>query len=195
MAMKEALLGAIAGTNRGLLADAQTRGEIERTVAQLEAQSPTPEPLQSSHLNGVWRLLYTTSQELLQIDRFPLFKLGQIYQCVFTETATIYNIAEVPGLPYLDGIVSVSAKFTAVSSQRVNVAFDRAVFGLQSLINYQSPANLVEQMRSGSLTAIDFPIRQGEQQGWLEVTYLDADLRVGRGNAGSLFVLSKRPRD
>lgn len=191
MSTKETLLGAIAGTNRGLLASAHTRGQIERTVAQLEAQSPHTEPLQSPELNGVWRLLYTTSQELLQIDQFPLFKLGQIYQCVFAETAAIYNIAEVKGLPYLDGIISVSATFTPVSPLRVNVAFNRAVFGLQRLVNYQSPAQLVEQMRAGSLTAIDFPISREDQQGWLEVTYLDADLRVGRGNAGSLFVLSK----
>ncbi|MGF1512096.1 MAG: PAP/fibrillin family protein [Elainellaceae cyanobacterium] len=191
MTTKEALLQAIAGTNRGLLADPQTQGYIERTVTELEAQSPHPQPLQSPEINGVWRLLYTTSQELLQIDRFPLFKLGQIYQCIFAETNTIYNIAEVQGLPYLDGLISVSAKFTVVSDLRVSVAFDRAVFGLQRLANYQSPAQLVEQMRAGPLTALDFPIRRQNQRGWLEVTYLDADLRMGRGNAGSLFVLSK----
>ncbi|MGB3612452.1 MAG: PAP/fibrillin family protein [Elainellaceae cyanobacterium] len=192
MAIKDALLGAIAGTNRGLLADLQTKSQVEHLASQLEAQSSQSEPLQSPHLTGVWRLLYTTSQELLQIDRLPLFKLGQIYQCVYSETATIYNIAEVPGLPYLDGLISVSATFTAVSSKRVDVAFNRAVFGLQSLVNYRSPAELVDQMRMGSLAAIDFPIRRENQQGWLEVTYLDADLRIGRGNAGSLFVLSKQ---
>ncbi|MEO0405858.1 MAG: PAP/fibrillin family protein [Cyanobacteria bacterium P01_A01_bin.135] len=188
---KEALLRAIAGTNRGLLADSQTQREIEQTAAQMESQSPTLEPLSAPELSGVWRLLYTTSAELLQIDRFPLFKLGQIYQCLYPDTATVYNIAEVPGLPYLDGIISVAATFTPVSNVRVNVAFNRAVFGLQRLINYQSPAELVAQMRAGSLTAIDFPIQRENQQGWLEVTYLDPDLRIGRGNAGSLFILGK----
>lgn len=191
MASKQVLLQAIAGTNRGLLANAQTRGDIERMAAQLEAQPPVSQPLQAPELGGIWRLLYTTSAELLQIDRFPLFKLGQIYQCIYPDAGSIYNVAEVPGLPYLDGIVSVAATFTPVSDMRVNVAFNRAVFGLQRLINYQTPAELVAQMRAGPLTAIDFPIRRENQTGWLEVTYLDQDLRIGRGNAGSLFILSK----
>jgi PAP_fibrillin len=41
------------------------------------------------------------------------------------------------------------------------------------------------------LTAIDFPIRNPNADSWLDVTYLDDDLRIGRGNQGSLFVLTK----
>ncbi|MEL6764608.1 MAG: PAP/fibrillin family protein, partial [Cyanobacteria bacterium J06607_6] len=38
---------------------------------------------------------------------------------------------------------------------------------------------------------IDFRINRDRQSGWLEVTYLDDDLRISRGNQGSLFVLKK----
>ncbi len=39
--------------------------------------------------------------------------------------------------------------------------------------------------------AIDFNITSREQKGWLEITYLDDDLRIGRGNEGKVFVLTK----
>jgi hypothetical protein len=38
--------------------------------------------------------------------------------------------------------------------------------------------------------AIDIRISR-EQTGWLEITYLDTDLRIGRGNEGNVFVLQK----
>jgi hypothetical protein len=30
-----------------------------------------------------------------------------------------------------------------------------------------------------------------KDNGWLETTYLDSDLRIGRGNKGTLFVLTR----
>jgi hypothetical protein len=52
-------------------------------------------------------------------------------------------------------------------------------------------ANFIQKIESGQkFTAFDFPI-QSEQQGWLDITYIDDDLRIGRGNEGSVFVLSK----
>jgi len=41
------------------------------------------------------------------------------------------------------------------------------------------------------LMAVDFPITSTNQKGWLETTYLDENLRIGRGNEGSLFILAK----
>jgi PAP_fibrillin len=41
------------------------------------------------------------------------------------------------------------------------------------------------------LKAIDFNITNRDQKGWLDITYLDDDLRIGRGNQGSVFVLTK----
>jgi hypothetical protein len=39
--------------------------------------------------------------------------------------------------------------------------------------------------------ALDFGIENRDQRGWLDITYLDHDLRIGRGNEGSVFVLTK----
>ena len=207
MLSKNDLRNAIAPTNRGITATATEKQAIASAIVQVEERNPTPDPLSAPELlEGDWRLLYTTSQELLGIDRVPLAQLGDIYQCVRTANSRIYNIAEINSLPYLESLVSVAASFTPASEstddasaaqlkRRVTVKFNRAVLGLQRALGYQSPAQYIEQLEATEkinlLKGIDFSINAERQQGWLEVTYLDKDLRIGRGNQGSLFVLTK----
>lgn len=193
MTRKAALLEAIAGKNRGLLATERDKQAILVAIAQIEDRNPTERPVEAGELlDGNWRLLYTTSKGLLNIDQLPLIKLGQIYQCIRVKTKSVYNIAEVYGLPYLEGLVSVAARFEPTSERRVQVKFERSVLGLQRLLGYQYPGDFVEQIETGKkFAAIDFSLDNREQQGWLDITYLDNDLRIGRGNEGSVFVLSK----
>ncbi|HLO52206.1 MAG TPA: PAP/fibrillin family protein [Kamptonema sp.] len=190
---KSALLEAIAGKNRGLLATETDKQAILVAIAQLEDYNPTPRPVEATELlNGDWRLLYTTSKGLLGFEKIPLIKLGQIYQSIRAEEAKVYNIAELYGLPYLEGIVSVAARFEVVSEKRVQVKFERSIVGLQRLIGYESPADFINQIEAGKkFAAADFNLDIREQQGWLDITYLDSDLRIGRGNEGSVFVLTK----
>ncbi|MDX2229614.1 MAG: PAP/fibrillin family protein [Leptolyngbyaceae cyanobacterium bins.349] len=190
---KAELLETIAGKNRGLLATEAQRQFILSAIAQLEDRNPTPRPVEAVDLlDGDWRLIYTTSRGILGLDQVPLLKLGQVYQCIRTANATVFNIAEVYGLPLLEGLVSVAARFAPVSDRRVNVTFERSIFGLQRLIDYQSPQAFIQQIEAGNkFRAIDVPITNREQRGWLDITYLDKDLRIGRGNEGSVFVLTK----
>lgn len=190
---KAALIEMVAGKNRGLLANETDRQAILSVIAQLEDRNPTPRPIESANLlNGDWRLIYTTSRGILNIDQFPLLKLGQVYQSIRTQTSSVYNIAEVYGLPLLEGLVSVAAKFTPVSERRVDVKFERSILGLKRLIGYQSPQTYIQRIEAGEkFTAIDFNIQNREQQGWLDITYLDENLRIGRGNEGNVFVLTR----
>jgi PAP_fibrillin len=187
------LLERLAGLNRGLLADERDRLSIQSAIAYLEDRNPTALPLEATELlEGNWRLLYTTSQDLLGLGRFPAVQLGQIYQCIRTQTARIYNIAELTSLPFLESVVSVSARFTPISEKRVEVRFERSVLGLQRLLPYESPDQLIDLLDSDTKPkAVDFQIKTERKPGWLDVTYLDQDLRIGRGNEGSLFVLTK----
>ena len=193
MLRKSALLEIIAGKNRGLLATPSDKQAILSAIAQLEDYNPTPRPVEAAELlNGDWRLLYTTSRALLNLDGFPLVKLGQIYQSIRVKESKVYNIAELYGLPYLEGIVSVAATFDATSERRVQVKFERSILGLSRLIGYESPAKYINEIESGKkFAAVDFSFDSREQQGWLDITYLDKDLRLGRGNEGSVFVLTK----
>lgn len=190
---KSELLEAIAGKNRGLLATDIEKKAILVAVSRLEDRNPNPRPLEKPELlEGNWRLIYTSSNSLLKLGRLPVLQLGQIYQCVRTATTKIYNIAELTGLPYLEGLVSVEAGFEPVNERRVDVKFERAISGLQRLIGYQSPSDFIQKIAAEKkFTALDFKIKSGKQQGWLDITYLDQDMRIGRGNEGSVFVLTK----
>jgi PAP_fibrillin len=195
--LKAKLIAAIANKNRGILTTAIERQAILAEIATLESHNPHPRPLTTAIdlLAGDWRLLYTSSQSLLGIDKFPLVQLGTIYQCIRPTTNAIYNIAEVSSLiPGLNGIVSIVATFTAASESRVNVQFNRSVIGLQKMIDYSTPDRLITAIEAGQkFTAIDLPItrKADRDPAWLEVTYLDESLRIGRGNEGSVFVLTK----
>ena len=190
---KALLLEMIAGKNRGLLATPGDKAAILSALTQLEEFNPNPRPLEVPQLlEGNWRLLYTSSDELLGIGRFPLLQLGQIYQCIRVGDRKVYNIAEVQSLPLLEGLVSVAAEFEPVSEKRVNVKFNRFIIGSQRFIGYQSPNNLIADIEKGKkFIAIDFSLQARDQKGWLDITYLDEDLRIGRGNVGSVFVLTK----
>ncbi|MGF1672351.1 MAG: PAP/fibrillin family protein [Rivularia sp. (in: cyanobacteria)] len=190
---KTALLEVIAGKNLGINASDTDKQAILSAIAYLEDLNPTPNPLEASDLlDGNWRLLYTSSSELLNINRIPLANLNKIYQCIRVKTNSIYNIAEINGLPFLEGLVCAVAKFETVSRNRVQVKFERSIIGLQRLLNYKYPGSFIEAIESGKkFFPIDFSITSNEQQGWLDITYLDHDLRIGRGNKGSVFVLTK----
>ena len=190
---KANLINAIAPVNRGLQMSENQRKAIFSAVAYLEELNPNISPNKTPELlDGNWLLLFTTSQELLGIDRFPLYKLGNIYQCLRVAEGKIFNVAEIKGLPLLSGIVSVCANFTVVSEKRVKVDFERLVAGSQTLLGYQDVNSFIDKLRSPKkLFAIDFQIKREDQKGWLETTYLDQDLRIGRGNEGNLFVLRK----
>ncbi len=190
---KANLFNAIAPVNRGLKMSEEQRKAIFSAVVYLEELNPTPAPTQTPELlDGDWLLIFTTSQELLGIDRFPLYKLGNIYQCLRMAEGKIFNVAEVKGLPLLGGLVSVCANFTVESDQRVKVNFERLVAGSQSLLGYHDVNSFINILRSPKkLLAIDFKIKREDQKGWLETTYLDQSLRIGRGNEGNLFILRK----
>lgn len=190
---KANLINAIAPVNRGLQLSENQRKAIFSAVAYLEELNPNSSPNDTPELlDGNWLLLFTTSQELLGIDRFPLYKLGNIYQCLRVAEGKIFNVAEIKGLPLLSGIVSVCANFTVVDEKRVKVNFERLVAGSQNLIGYRNVDSFIDTLQSPKkLFAIDFQIKREDQKGWLETTYLDQDLRIGRGNEGNLFVLRK----
>jgi PAP_fibrillin len=189
---KSDFLNTISGYNRGLLAKPLDQQAILSVITRFEEQNPTPNPVSSPDLEGDWRLLYTSSRGILGINQVPLLSLGAVYQCIRTQDQQVFNIAEVEGVPFLEGIISVAARFTPLSERRVSVQFERVIIGSQKLMGYHTPATYIEQLRSPTrLLAIDAKLQLRENSGWLDTTYLDSDLRIGRGNEGSVFVLTK----
>jgi len=190
---KTQLLELVAGTNRGLLAAEKDRIAILSAIERLEDDNPNPQPLaQTELLAGDWRLLYTSSRGILGLGRLPVIDLGQVYQCIRFQGNRLYNLAEINGLPWLEGLVCVVATFSAASERRLEVKFERSIIGLQKVLGYQSPRQFIRELEGGKkYFPLDFSLGRRENLGWLEITYLDEDLRLGRGSEGNVFILSK----
>jgi PAP_fibrillin len=196
MSLKTELLEVIKDKNRGLLTTEIDNVKILTAVEKLEDHNPNLDPLNNiSLVNGDWRLLYTSSRSILGLNNIPLLQLAEIYQCIRIGTNTIYNLAEIKGLPFLEGLVSVSANVEIVSAKRVNVKFERSIIGLQKILGYVSPKDFINKIEGGKyFFPIDFNFRvfnNRNPQGWLEITYLDENLRISRGNEGNIFILER----
>jgi hypothetical protein len=190
---KTRLLELVAGSNRGLLASPAQRQAILEQVAQLERRNPTRNPTRAAQLlEGNWRLLYTTSGELLGVDRLPLVQLGPVYQCIRTATNQVFNLAQLKASPLPGGLISVAARFDVASGQRLTVGFERFVVGLQGILGYQDPSQWIDALGSDRrFLGLDLKLKTGDRQGWIDITYLDENLRIVRGNEGSVFVLTQ----
>ncbi|MED6119524.1 hypothetical protein PIB30_012715 [Stylosanthes scabra] len=159
--LKEELFDTIEPLDRGAEASAEDQQRVDQIASKLEAVNPVMEPLKSDLLNGKWELLYTTSQSLVQTQRPKLLRPnGKIYQAINVDTLRAQNIET---WPFFN---QATANLLPVNSTRVLVKFD--FFKIASLIPIKSP---------------------GSGRGQLEITYLDQDLRISRGNRGNLFIL------
>lgn len=194
---RQTLLDLLGDRPLGLAVSREQAAAIEAAVAALEPHNPTAAPTAAADLlRADWRLRYTTNLELLGIDRAPLIGLDRVYQTVRPETGQVVNIAEVRTLPGLESLVSVRARATAVSSTRFRVEFERFVAGPQRLLGYRGPEDWVARVeRPERFWGVDLAIAPGSRCGWIEITYLDARLRINRGNEGSLFVLTRSGDD
>lgn len=192
MSKKTELLNLLVPLDRGLKVTANVLEQVLLTVSALEKENPNPLPTSSPLLlQGNWRMLFTTSRSLLVFGRLPLSSLGGVYQYIDTDRQQVYNVAEIRSLPLFDSIVSVVADFTILSEKRIGVQFTRSIVGLQTLLGYQNVDRFIEQLQSGTrLVALDTPItRRGNS--WVDVTYIDDDLRITRGNEGNIFILQR----
>ncbi|KAL2649485.1 hypothetical protein R1flu_017613 [Riccia fluitans] len=155
------LFEAIAPLERGAIATDEDIARVDLITKELEKLNPTKEPVKSPLLNGKWKLIYTTSESILKKSRPSILRPnGPIYQAINTDTLRAQNLES---WPFFN---QVTANLVPVSSSKVAVNFD--FFKIAGLISIKAP---------------------GRAGGELEITYLDEDLRVSRGDRGNLFVL------
>jgi len=193
MQEKIKLLKAVAVTNRGLLASPRFQAELDQLIRQLEAHNPTANPAQAPELlSGCWQLLYTTSVDVIGLGRVPGVTLGQIYQVIQADKNRVYNLAEAQGIPFLEGLLAVKARFEVVNPSRIAIYFEQSMLALQRLVDYRHPTQWLERLEQEEpLPLIQIPLDSGRSQGWLDITYLDIDLRISRGDKGNVFVLAR----
>ena len=124
--------------------------------------NPNPQSLSAPCINGEWELVYTTSASILGTNKPSFLRpSGKIYQTIDAESLRARNRET---FPFYN---AVAADLTPTSDSTVKVQFKR-FFVLNGLIKVTAP----ERAR-----------------GALEITYVDDDVRVSRGDKGNLFVL------
>lgn len=168
------------------------KSELNMLVQQLETLNPTPLPLapeNRSLLLGDWKLLYASNGTVVTRRLTGGIIIHAIWQTLSATRNSVgiaaTNGAEL-GLPLL-GRVQLEAQGQwrwQGETQTATVAFD--TFSLQA-------TRLFHQL-DWQLPALHIPVleRLRREAAW-QTSYLDSDLRVGRGTTGNLFVFTRSP--
>ena len=165
-AAKAELLAAIEGCERGVRATDDEKDEVDALASALEKLNPNARALRCDLINGEWELLYTTSASILGANRpWPFRPIGPIYQTIDARRARARNRETFPFFNAVD------ADLTPKSPSAADVQFVR--FSIFGILGVDAPASA---------------------RGALDTTYLDENLRVGRGDKGNLFVLAMHDR-
>ena len=168
------LLGLLRGGSPGATAPAARR--IEDLIERLERLQPADLAAEGSQLAGVWELRWSSSS-LPYLAVQPWLENLQLLDPAAGRALNLLRLAGQLGP--LAGI-AVQARIAvepAPPHQRVSVQFERGGW-LGPQIG-ERRLQLLRQVQQS------FPA-------WLDVTVLDHELRVSRGNSGTLFALVRR---
>lgn len=193
-------------------ADTNLTEESLAIVAELESLNPNPDPATKPELwGGPFQMLNSSMQGVLYrgshvtIGRatFNAFKphellieMEEVYNDVKVHQPDSYNVI-IPftvvqqGLPPLKGVLFNEARVTPSSSTRLDVEFlgstllprDETV-DLDAWISVFGAEN---EMSDKGVCRVKLP----PAKGWLEVTYLDEDLRITHGNFGTIVIVKR----
>lgn len=201
-ATKRSLLLLAAATDRGYRATPADTSAALALIRALESTNPTPAPTRSLDLLcGDWKLLYTTARDVLSLAYLPLSRVGDVYQNILPDRAGVRaeNVVRLiaPAVPFFgpraaESVVSlrVRARCEVQTGIRLGLTFERAELPPPILGGVDLGARL-----GGGVINVPLSLGGGGdgQTGWLDTTYLDGELRIGRapsvGGGETVFVL------
>jgi hypothetical protein len=167
--LKKQITDLASATNRGLSATDEQKQIMENLFAQLEALNPTLNPIivtkNKPSVNGDWSLDYTTSNSILGKGGYP--RIGPIIQTIDTSTLSAKNSEIVQYFNLFNVPRSVTAELSPVNGQLTNVKFKKFMVGP---VGFNAPDSF---------------------RGSLDITYLDEEMRLTRGDKGNIFVLTR----
>ncbi|KAI3896612.1 hypothetical protein MKW92_024471 [Papaver armeniacum] len=214
--LKKDLVDLLYGTDRGLRVSSETSAQILELITQLEAKNQPTQDL--TLLNGKWILQYTSFTGLLLLlgrGTLPLVKVEEISQIIDSENLTVQNSVVFAG-PLATTSLTTNAKFEVTSPKRLQIKFEEGIIGTPQLtdsiefpesveflgqkIDFTPFKGLITPIQDTASSVIKslssqpplkIPITGDKAQSWLLTTYLDDELRISRGDGGTIFVLVK----
>ncbi|MEA5416337.1 PAP/fibrillin family protein [Synechococcus sp. BA-132 BA5] len=174
-ACREDLLGCLrAGSSSS---SGQAAGRIEALIERLERLQPADLSAQASQLAGVWELRWSSSS-LPYLAVQPWLENLQLLDPAAGRALNLLRLAGPLGPLAGIGVQARIAVAPEPPHQRVSVQFERG--------GWLGPRIGERRLQLFRQVKQSFPA-------WLDVTVLDDELRVSRGNAGTLFALVRRP--
>ncbi|GLT70411.1 hypothetical protein SLA2020_424930 [Shorea laevis] len=184
--LKTDMYKALNGINRGIFGVPSTKKfKIEGLVKLLESQNPTPDPtLNLDKVGGCWKLVYSTitilGSKRTKLGLRDFISLGDFLQTIDVQKSKAVNVIKfnAKGLNFLNGKLTIEASFKIASKSKVDITYDSSTVTPDQLMN-------MFQKNYDLLLAIFNP------EGWLEITYVDDNLRIGRDDKGNIFILER----
>ncbi|XP_048557459.1 fibrillin protein 5 homolog [Triticum urartu] len=184
---KSALYQALEGIDRGIFGiTSAKRSEIHALVELLESRNPTPNPTDKLHdkVDGCWRLIYSTISILgkrrTKLGLRDFISLGDFFQIIDVKEEKAVSVIKFSAraLKIFSGQLAIEASYTITTKTRVGIKLESSTITPDQLMN-------IFQKNYDMLLAIFNP------EGWLEITYVDESLRIGRDDKANIFVLEK----
>jgi hypothetical protein len=210
-------LQAVSFTNNGKTATPEQQATALQLVRKLETEAPPSStllsnPNESKILDGTWYLQYTSPSEVGGAefpDAWKPEKNGELPPSLENATFKAKGSVSAGGINVDTSNRVVKQIFDFSTSRVINdVGLDwgricvaggfrqspkvpnRAIVSFdtcQFILNNGLTLNL-----NFLFTIVSF-VKQTKDLGWLETTFIDEEMRIGRGNKGTMFVLTRDP--
>eukprot|EP01023_Acetabularia_acetabulum_P033908 TRINITY_DN3179_c0_g1_i1.p2 TRINITY_DN3179_c0_g1~~TRINITY_DN3179_c0_g1_i1.p2 ORF type:complete len:245 (-),score=29.75 TRINITY_DN3179_c0_g1_i1:364-1062(-) len=184
--LKPQLQNLLLDTNRGIFGTKSSKKqEIFCLVEELEAQNEFGHlSTNLQQLNGDWTLLWSTitiqGSKRTKLGLREFVEIGRMSQIIDTKNSLATNEVEfnVAGMGALNGAFTIVANYELSGETRVNINF------VESTLRPAALQQLFEKNYDLLLSIFN-------PEGWLEITYVDEDFRIGRDDKQNIFILQR----
>ncbi|CAL4980232.1 unnamed protein product [Urochloa decumbens] len=199
--LKVKLLSAVSGLNRGLAATQDDLDRADAAARELEAAAGGSGAVDLTGpgldaLQGRWRLVYSSAFSSRTLGgsrpgpptgRLLPITLGQVFQRIDVVSRDFDNIVELElgapwPIPPVEATATLAHKFEIVGTSGVKINFEKTTVKTKGSLAQLPPLEvprIPDSLR---------PPASNTGSGEFEVTYLDGDTRVTRGDRGELRV-------
>jgi len=201
--LKKRLLELAASYDRGFGASPKAKEDVESVIGKLENLNEEASAARGiggdelSPLDGSWRMIWTTAQDVLSLNASPVTTVGAIYQVFSPPVVT--NIIDF--IPKVQALLPASLFPPSLVRAEVTTRASSRSEPMRVGLNFESvklqPVQVLG-MEAGALPPFGFDLPKipgadaESSPGYFDVTYLDDELLIICQNApGGIFALYK----